>query len=153
MTLGDKVVVMCGGRIQQCGAPMDVYRRPANRFVAGFIGAPTMNFIDGRIESTDGRSSFVSDAARIDVEGPEGSATLGIRPEHLTLDADGPIELNVDVCEPLGDAVDVAGTCGEIRLVARLRRIEPPRPGDRLRLGIEPDTMHLFDADGTSIGR
>ena len=152
MTLGDRVVVMRDGRIQQCGAPMDVYGRPANRFVAGFIGAPTMNFIDGRIESGDGRSRFVSDALEIDAEGPEGSATIGIRPEHLILDPDGPLELMVDVSEPLGDAVDVIGTCGASRLVARLRRIEPPRPGDRLRLGIEPDTMHLFDADGTSIG-
>ncbi len=152
MTLGDRVVVMRDGRIQQCGAPMDVYGRPANRFVAGFIGAPTMNFIDGRIEFGDGRSRFVSDALEIDAEGPEGSATIGIRPEHLILDPDGPLELMVDVSEPLGDAVDVIGTCGASRLVARLRRIEPPRPGDRLRLGIEPDTMHLFDADGTSIG-
>ena len=152
MTLGDRVVVMRDGHIQQCGSPMEVYNRPANRFVAGFIGAPTMNFIEGCIESHGGHGTFVSDAVRIDLTGPDGPTTIGIRPEHLFIDEHGPIELVVNVSEPLGDATDVVGTCGGLNLVARLRRIEPPRPGDRLRLGIEDGAMHQFDANGTSIG-
>jgi len=110
-----------------------------------------MNFIEGRIESQGGQGTFVSDAVRIDLTGPDGPTTIGIRPEHLVLDEHGPIELIVNVSEPLGDATDVVGTCGGLHLVARLRRIEPPRPGDRLRLGIEDGAMHRFDADGTSI--
>ena len=147
MTLGDRVVVMHGGRIQQCGPPLEVYRRPANRFVAGFIGAPTMNFIEGRID--DGR--FRCDAFEVPVDAPDGSTTLGIRPEHLVQDDRGPIELQVRVSEPLGDAVDVVGDCGGRELVARLRRIEPPRSGDVLRLAMEPDSMHLFDGAGNAL--
>ena len=147
MTLGDRVVVMHGGCVQQCGRPMDVYRHPANRFVAGFIGAPTMNFIDGRID--DGR--FRCDAFEVGTSAPAGPASLGIRPEHLVQDDRGPIELQVRVSEPLGDAVDVVGDCGGHELVARLRRIEPPRSGDVLRLAMEPDSMHLFDEAGNAL--
>ena len=147
MTLGDRVVVMHGGRIQQVGTPMEVYQRPANRFVASFIGAPTMNTIDGRIESHDDRTMFVCDAFRLPVASTTtGDVTAGIRPEHFAVADDGPIELTVDVSEPLGDAVDVTGRCGDTTLVARLRRIAPPQPGDKLRLTIEPDTLHRFDS-------
>ena len=145
MTLGDRVVVMHHGHIQQVGPPMEVYQQPANHFVATFIGAPTMNTIDGRIESHDGRTVFTCGDLRLPVNHSAGDVTLGIRPEHLVLSNDGPIELTVDVSEPLGDATDVTGHCGDVPLVARLRRIAPPQPGDRLRLTMEPDAVHCFD--------
>ena len=147
MTLGDRVVVMHEGRIQQVGPPMEVYQRPANRFVATFIGAPMMNTIDGKLESHDGRMTFACGDLRIPVDhvDGDGAVTLGIRPEHLVLADDGPIELTVDVSEPLGDATDVTGRCGDIPLVARLRRIAPPQPGTTLRLTVEPGAAHCFE--------
>ena len=170
MTLGDRVVVMHDGHIQQVGTPMEVYQRPANRFVASFIGAPTMNTIDGEIvdqEQATGTSDvttpttdtvklaqpqpwkhlFIRDALEFPIERTTtGGVTVGIRPEHFVVAKDGPIELTVDVSEPLGDAVDVTGHCGDVTLVARLRRIAPPQPGERLRLGIEPGALHCFDS-------
>src|SRR5215208_7037694 len=85
MTLGDRIVVLADHRIQQVGRPMDVYRAPANRFVAGFIGTPPMNFLEGRVEA----SAFVGDAVRLPLApgrpAPAGPATLGIRPEDLAV--------------------------------------------------------------------
>ena len=147
MTLGDRVVVMRDGHIQQVGTPMEVYQRPANRFVASFIGAPTMNTIDGRIDDTNGHAMFTGGGLTLPIERTtSGGVTVGIRPEHFVVAEDGPIELTVDVSEPLGDAVDVTGHCGDVTLVARLRRIAPPQPGERLRLGIEPGALHCFDS-------
>ena len=151
MTLGDRVVVMNEGRIQQGGSPMEVYEHPANRFVATFIGAPTMNIIEGALEARDGRTVFSGSGLEVDlaaspagVEG--GSVSLGIRPEHLALSEKGPIELDVEVSEHLGDMTDVVGRCGDVQLVARLRRITPPRPGERVRLDIEPGAACCFDS-------
>ena len=146
MTLGDRVVVMHEGRIQQVGTPMEVYQRPANRFVASFIGAPTMNLIDGHVESHDGDTFFKCGGLQIPIaDVADGEVTIGIRPEHLVVADEGPIELTVDVSEPLGDAVDVTGHCGDVTLIARLRRIAPPQPGDRIRLAVESDALHCFN--------
>ncbi len=151
MTLGDRVVVMHEGRIQQVGSPMEVYEHPANRFVATFIGAPTMNILEGSLETRGGRTVFSGNGLEVDLDAPPagmngGSVCLGIRPEHLALSEQGTIELDVEVSEPLGDMTDVAGRCGDVQLVARLRRINPPSPGDRVRLVIEPGAACCFDA-------
>lgn len=155
MTLGDRVVVMNEGCVQQVGTPMEVYERPANRFVASFIGAPTMNILDGNLAARDGRTFFTCSGLELPIEAPPAgsdgmNASVGIRPEHFILDDSGDIDLEVEVSEPLGDATDVVGRCGNVQLVARLRRIQPPRPGDRLRLAAEPGTLHLFDEQGCS---
>jgi multiple sugar transport system ATP-binding protein len=156
MTLGDRVVVMHEGCIQQCGTPMEVYERPINRFVATFIGAPTMNMLEGQLEIRNGRTFFTGGGVELSLDTSpsninDSTGSLGIRPEHFLLADDGAIKLEVEVSEPLGDATDVVGRCGDTQLVARLRRIHPPQPGDQLRLNVESDEVHLFDENGNAV--
>jgi sn-glycerol 3-phosphate transport system ATP-binding protein len=172
MTLGDRIVVMSGGRVQQIGRPRDVYRRPVNLFVAGFIGSPPMNLLRGT--ASDGR--ITAGELVLDVAAGDRDVAVGIRPESLVRDpADGPaFELAVEVVEPLGEQVVVHGTVAgsavesgaeeetEIPLALQDRRAPvtavlgpsaEPAPGDRLRLGIAPDKVHVFDlASGEAIG-
>ncbi len=132
MTLGDRVAVMSGGKIQQLGTPQDVYDRPANLFVAGFIGNPPMNLI------------------------PEGDTVLGVRPERLTPDGEATLELMVEVVEPLGSEVMVHGSVsssdGPTPVTARLESGARPPVGQTLRLGYDPARSHRFDkASGAAI--
>jgi len=164
MTLGDRVVIMCGGIVQQVGAPLEVYRQPVNRFVAGFLGMPPMNFVEVRVEDGDGRLWAVeANGLRLPV--PErlarGTASLegrdlvlGIRPEAFSLregsatpNADhAAIELEVKVVEPLGDRMDLflAGPSGQ-RLVARVDASSAVKPGERVALVIDLDRIHFFE--------
>ncbi|MDY7109749.1 MAG: sn-glycerol-3-phosphate ABC transporter ATP-binding protein UgpC [Planctomycetota bacterium] len=172
MTLGDRLVVMEGGYIQQVGAPLEVYREPINRFVAGFLGSPAMNFIDGRIERIDGRLRFVDghdislplvgDLSRRAAERAGQAAVLGVRPEQFRSDpgrreahgvsgipgADGEaaIAFQVTVTEPLGDRMDVYGsTAGGATIVARVDAATLCRPGERTRFHVDPAAIHLFE--------
>ena len=164
MTLGDRVVIMCGGIVQQVGAPLEVYRQPVNRFVAGFLGMPPMNFIEVKIEGSQGRLWAIEangvhlplpdrlgrDAGRL--EGRD--LVLGIRPEAFSL-PDGSldpgadrfaVELEVKVVEPLGDRMDLflAGPSGQ-RLVARVDASSAVKPGGRQTLRIDLERIHLFE--------
>ena len=158
MTLGDRVVVMKDGLIQQVGPPLEVYRKPSNLFVATFIGAPAMNLVEGRI-AQDGGSFEGPDGLRLalgpnrtGVE-PGRSVTLGVRPQHLEPSADG-MELAVRICEPLGDETDVMlDGPGGLDFTARLRLDEVPAAGLAMRLAPKPGTLHLFDTDsGVRLG-
>lgn len=163
MTLGDRVVIMCGGLVHQVGTPLEVYRHPANRFVAGFLGMPPMNFVDVRVEQENGQL-WAAERDGIRVPIPERFATahadlagrelvLGIRPEAFCLKTSGatsaghaPIELEVKVVEPLGDRMDLFlhGPAGK-RLVARVDASSAIRPGGRLGLLIDLERVHLFE--------
>ncbi|MFN3168825.1 MAG: ABC transporter ATP-binding protein [Phycisphaeraceae bacterium] len=154
MTLGDRVVVMSGGHIQQQGTPLDVYTHPANRFVAGFIGMPTMNFIDGRIEREGGDAAFVGGGVRLAMAAApqaDGGVVLGLRPEHFTL-ADQPaspgtptLELAVQVVEPLGATMDVYGAlAGGQRLLVRTEAA-PIQAGTTRRFAVAMHKAHLFE--------
>ncbi|MHA3980785.1 ABC transporter ATP-binding protein [Halovulum sp. GXIMD14794] len=160
MTLADRIVVLRDGRIEQVGAPLELYQRPVNRFVAGFIGSPTMNFFDALVTSGGIRLTghpectlSLPQAARLD----DGArVTLGIRPEHF---APGPLPtgnltLSVDVVERLGaTSYAYAETRGEAPvIVARPEDAGNDAPGDSITVGIRPDRAHLFDKDGTRIG-
>ena len=134
MTLADKIVVLNKGRIEQVGAPLELYHRPATRFVAGFIGSPQMNFIEG-------------DYARA-----QGAHCVGVRPEHLCLAADGPIEGTLRHAELLGNetfAYIDAGTLGE--LTARVDGSVALKPGETLRLGYRSEHLYRFDTAGLRI--
>jgi multiple sugar transport system ATP-binding protein len=172
MTLGDRIVVMSGGRVQQIGRPQDVYREPANLFVAGFIGSPAMNLLRGRVQ---GGTATAGELQLEAPEVPDGEVAVGVRPEAMTtVDTGGPMfEFWVDVVEPLGDGVVVHGTVegttvesgaeeeAEIPLViegarapltVRLPGLIEPSPGDRLRLSVV-GRAHLFDLrSGNAIG-
>jgi len=150
MTMADHVVVMRQGMIEQQGAPMDLYDRPANKFVAGFIGSPAMNFVDGTT-SEDGQS-VVLDLPETPViplhrkvEGVR-KVTLGMRPEHLHLDPEnGPLAVSIRSVESTGSmAYYTTMTDPEIMLVeqGRSRFVA----GDAARLRIAPENVHLFDA-------
>ncbi|WP_334064012.1 ABC transporter ATP-binding protein [Limimaricola cinnabarinus] len=149
MTLADKIVVLRGGNIEQVGAPMDLYRDPDNRFVAGFIGSPAMNFVGGSVAEGGvlapglGARTLPSGAA---LPAPGAEVIVGVRPQHLAL-APGDSHL-VDLVERLGGvsyAYLVAGT-GD-RLVVELSEDDPaPRSGERVGLEIAAERVMLFDA-------
>jgi len=148
MTLADKIVVLRLGEVEQVGAPMDLYRDPDNKFVAGFIGSPAMNFLDGTV----GEGSVSIPALKMDVPAPLATAykghkvTAGLRPEHLSIDRDGDA-LSVDMTESLGGvsyAYLVAET-GE-RIIVEERGDERVQAGARVGLNFEPERMYLFDA-------
>ena len=159
MTLGDRIVVMSDGVMQQQGTPFEVYRRPANRFVASFIGTPPMGFVEGAIAQTDGELRFVSGdgliSLRVDdahVEGVKPAlgvrTTLGIRPQAMTLaKAAQPgktVRATVGVVELLGDQMDVTCTVGELTLIARVRAEAGLAPGDEVHLAVETERVHYF---------
>jgi multiple sugar transport system ATP-binding protein len=150
MTLADKIVVMHDGVVEQVGVPLDVYDRPANVFVAGFIGSPAMNFLRGTLVD-DGRA-FRSDsgfAVRLDTPIHGGDARpviAGIRPEHVVVCDDGqPVE--VVVVEPTGSATQVNVRRGSDELVCEFRERVPARAGETLWIAPMPGCVHLFDAE------
>jgi len=151
MTMADRIVVMNAGRIEQVGTPLELYDRPTNLFVAGFLGSPAMSFIDGTaVRSGQGMSVRLSDGTLVPVAGSltsEGaSVTLGIRPEHYRLDPAGPIRLLVDVIEPTGSESHIYGHIGQSEVRAVFRERISVEPGASLQLSVEPEKIHLFDA-------
>ncbi|MCX5513044.1 ABC transporter ATP-binding protein [Kaistia algarum] len=160
LTLADRIAVMRDGVIQQLASPSEIYHRPVNRFVAGFIGAPAMNFVDGAIE-TEGGPHFVAGDWRLDLAAypfgaapVAGPATLGFRPEHVELAAAldrQTIAATVSVVEPMGaDTViwaEHAGTTFSIRIMSDVRIA----PGTVLSPALDIARASLFAADGTRL--
>jgi multiple sugar transport system ATP-binding protein len=152
MTMGDKIVVMKEGRIEQTGSPLELYDHPANLFVAGFIGSPSMNFLPGTLRRNGG-------AARVDfgdgtqIEAPHSSGgsdgqsvILGTRPEHLTLVDGGGIAVRVVVIEPTGAETLVLCRHAESELAAVFRERHDFAPGSTIHLLPDLERAHLFDA-------
>ncbi|HEV8035300.1 sn-glycerol-3-phosphate ABC transporter ATP-binding protein UgpC [Yoonia sp.] len=149
MTLADKIVVLRLGRIEQVGAPMDLYRDPDNKFVAGFIGSPAMNFLSGKVTDEGVEIAGLKQVLTTDLAaGHVGEhVTVGLRPEHLAIDPNGDA-LTVDLVESLGGvsfAYLVADT-GE-RIVVEERGDERVKEGQRIGLSFEPQRLYLFDND------
>ncbi|WP_035056391.1 ABC transporter ATP-binding protein [Andreprevotia chitinilytica] len=164
MTLADKIVVLSAGRIEQVGSPHTLYHHPANRFVAGFIGSPKMNFLAGTVQGFDG--DFVQ--VQLDNGGIQSVAvergalkagervTLGIRPEHLhVVHGSQIIPATVTAQESLGDHAYVYADCPAAPdgLILRVPEEEQYRPGTALQLGADPQRCHLFDASGQALAR
>jgi multiple sugar transport system ATP-binding protein len=162
MTLADRVVVMNGGRIEQIGAPNDLYHAPRTRFVAGFIGSPAMNFLPCRLEEADGALRVrLNDevalpvpparAARYRAEVGRSGLTFGLRPEHLTEAKPngekqlGYIDAAIEVAEPLGMETLVFFRINGIDVCGRVSPNAGAREGMRLRLAASLDHMHLID--------
>jgi multiple sugar transport system ATP-binding protein len=146
MTMADKIVVMNAGNVEQIGAPLDLYDRPANRFVAGFIGSPSMNFIEGKITPQGFAARGVTLPLPAGVSGDSGdSAVYGIRPEHFELAADG-LPATVKLVEPMGSETQVTMMLGEQQVIGVFRERVQAAPGATIT--IRPDTacVHLFDA-------
>ena len=154
MTMADKIVVMQGGKIEQVGAPLELYDRPANTFVAGFIGSPAMNMAPGVVR---GGAVELDSGARLPLppglslaEGRE--VTYGIRPEHLSVGPSG-LSGSVAVVEPTGSETHVVLRAGGQDVVALFRDRVPFRPGDALTFAPDAEKVHLFDkASGVRLG-
>ncbi|MBO0905992.1 ABC transporter ATP-binding protein [Jiella sonneratiae] len=149
MTMADKIVVMHDGAVAQVGAPLELYDRPDNLFVAGFIGSPAMNFLTGHIEGGDARRFVTGDGHVLPVGRPGTAAAgaeliYGVRPESFHLGGDVP--LTVDVVEPTGSETHVLARLGKTEVTCVFRERIAARPGEEIRVGIDPESVHVFDA-------
>jgi multiple sugar transport system ATP-binding protein len=149
MTLASRVVVMQSGQVQQIGTPLEVYERPANRFVAGFLGAPAMAFVDGEVDGA-GRFSAgelsVSPGAGCCAGSVAGrAAVLGVRPEHVAIRADGALAGTVSLVEPMGNHQVVWVRCGAHLLASLVHDDALYAPGQAVRFAIDAQRVSLFD--------
>ena len=156
MTMGDRIAVMNDGRLEQIGTPDEIYNRPATLFVAGFVGSPPMNLIEGEIVTQNGRARFISQDFEVEPKlatGVAGPATLGIRPQHLHIHAEwrnGAVPVTVFAVEHLGRESVVILEDGERNKLHAL--VEPGfagRVGDRLHAAPDPAHCLLFDRAGS----
>ena len=159
MTMGHRIAVMKDGKLQQLGSPLEVYERPANIFVAKFIGTPPMNFFSATLEDGGSRvvngafSLPVADSLKAVTTGKSGrKVEVGIRPDHLLspeVPARGPVaslDLKVELVEPLGNEIIVHGRAGDASLVFRLPPTRAPEHGSLFKVHVELDALQLFDA-------
>jgi multiple sugar transport system ATP-binding protein len=159
MTLGDRIVVMHAGRVQQVDAPLALYARPTNTFVAGFIGSPSMNFVHGEI-TRDGGTAFRARGGTFSVPVPaewgdrlasraSREVILGIRPEDVraggTGDDPAVVRLRLDLAEPMGNEIVLHASGGEHELTARIAPQPLPAPGAEVALVLDTSRAHLFD--------
>jgi len=152
MTMADRIVILKAGVVQQIGTPEQVYQRPSNRFVAGFIGSPTMNFFDaavvsGGVRLHDGTTFALPPPALAAAHGADvRNAVLGVRPEHLRVVAgDEPgLKVKVSVVEPLGSDTLLYFDSGGSRHVARVAPEFHVQLGDNVTFGVAPGKAHLF---------
>src|SRR6266511_3471795 len=150
MTMADKIVVMHDGLVEQIGAPLEIYDRPDNLFVAGFIGSPAMNFLKGTIRLNGAASFSGPGGIRLPLAtapaGANGRPVIyGIRPEHFVIADDG-AEAEVQVVEPTGSELQIAARIGGDDVIAVFRERYDFKPGDKIRLKPDPRLVHLFDA-------
>ncbi|MEM1162752.1 MAG: TOBE domain-containing protein, partial [Pseudomonadota bacterium] len=160
MTLADRIVVMHGGHIQQQGTPEELFKRPANKFVAGFLGMPPMNFLGGTVADRDG-GIFIEGAgfalrladdkaAAVRAHG-KGAVILGVRPSDLLFEPEAPAEraltLQVRVCEYIGAQSVLLCSCGPDTVTVEVKSETPLALGETLTFSVDPARMHLFDQE------
>ncbi|RDI96352.1 sn-glycerol-3-phosphate ABC transporter ATP-binding protein UgpC [Meiothermus sp. QL-1] len=164
MTLGQRIVVMKDGEIQQVDTPLNLYDFPANRFVAGFIGSPSMNFIRSRVLVEGGSVYFTGDGFKVRADGALASSLLpysgkevwmGIRPEHIGLkgwtsipEGENVVRVQVEVVEPLGADTEVHAEVGGHTLTAKVDGHAMVLPGDTVELLIDTGKLHAFEVEG-----
>jgi len=168
MTLGDRIVVMKDGLMQQCGKPLEIYNRPVNRFVAGFLGTPPMNFFSGRLAFHEGRAYFEADIFRLllpqawtDRLSRHGGqpVVLGLRPENFSTKPEGnfasqenSLTVTVEVVEPLGDKVDAyVSTPSHGHIVCRIDARAGLTEGDKVTLYTDVSRVHVFEPGDTGL--
>lgn len=163
MTMGDRIVIMKDGVVNQIDTPLSLYNNPVNKFVAGFIGSPSMNFMDGRIES-EGGLVFKDDASTLSFGIPESqlarlqpytgkAVTLGIRPEDMydtQQRMDGSfhqITIVPEVVEPMGSEIYLYFQLGGVQNTARIPAREKPKAGEKMQLFIDTEKLHYFNKE------
>ena len=149
MTMADRIVVMRDGRIEQIGAPLDVYDRPANMFVAGFIGSPSMNFLTGKLEGHDNTMAFtLPGGTRILIDRndlPAGSdVVMGVRPEHFLIAGKGAVA-GVTVIEPMGSETQIHARMDDQEIVVLSHQRQKISPGETVHLAVDANAVHFFD--------
>jgi len=163
MTMGDRIVVLKDGHIQQIDTPLNLYDRPTNRFVASFIGSPAMNFVEGRVSRADGLRFLGTDGTvefRIDHAAAgrlssfvDKKVVLGVRPEDIYTSGNGTARLSevgsakLDVVEPMGNEIVFYATSGASNLVARVAPQDLPEVGTDVPLWFDTSKLHYFDAE------
>ncbi|MDR0821895.1 MAG: sn-glycerol-3-phosphate ABC transporter ATP-binding protein UgpC [Oscillospiraceae bacterium] len=175
MTMGDRIVVMKDGYVQQIDSPINLYTSPKNKFVAGFIGSPQMNFISARVIKNGGKylvefgspDTKQAKGRKFYVEIPDNKVndkleryvdhkdvSFGIRPEHMYNDEEyiskattGVVEAGVEVTEMMGAEIYLYLTCEGTPIISRVSSTSTARPGDTIKLAIDPQHIHLFDND------
>ncbi|MFT5786832.1 MAG: multiple sugar transport system ATP-binding protein [Ascidiaceihabitans sp.] len=158
MTLADKIVVMHGGHIQQQGTPEELFKRPINKFVAGFLGMPPMNFMDATLTDKGGTLwaegkgfsiTLPADRAKDAQKSGQPSVTLGLRPSDLVYAPDSKpeqsLDLNVIVSEYVGAQSVLICECGDAKITVELKSETPIALGETLRFAFQPENIHLFD--------
>ena len=159
MTLADQIVVLRAGRVEQVGRPLDLYNAPANRFVAGFIGSPRMNFLDGEFaEARDGCAvvslpgfGLVATDRRADGLAPGARLSLGIRPEHAAIDPVGVVKGGITLVEQLGGLSTVR--IDAFDLTVQIAGQTSLRLGETAHIGLPRENLHVFDAAGLALAR
>jgi len=153
MTLADRIVVLNQGRIEQQGTPIELYRKPANLFVAGFIGSPAMNFLDGVVDGVDGAPAVrLKDSTSIRIAGERKvkagqSVKVGLRPEHLSLASGGsPLTGQTLLVEPTGAQTHVLFDLAGDQVTAVVDGEAPVRYGQPLNVSVSPEQVYVFDA-------
>ena len=160
MTMADKIVVLQAGRVEQVGSPLELYHRPVNLFVAGFIGSPRMNMLPGEIidASPDGVTVALANGARVSAQNaPEtlrkgDQVTFGVRPEGFRVDPNGPVAGKVILVERLGGLTLLhVTTDGGTQVTVQIEGSDPTRVNDVVRLSMDPDLCHVFDKNGQAV--
>ena len=151
MTMADRIVVMHDGIVEQIGKPLELYDRPANLFVAGFIGSPAMNMIEGRISGDTVEALVMADGTELPLPPLPGaksgrSVVYGIRPEQVRLDPQG-LPVRVVVTEPTGSETQVVARLGGQEVTFVFHHRLDVKPGDDLRIAIDTTNVHLFDQE------
>ncbi|QWW71087.1 ABC transporter ATP-binding protein [Rhizobium sp. WYJ-E13] len=152
MTMADKIVVMHDGIVEQIGSPLELYDRPANLFVGGFIGSPAMNMIHGRLDPENVTQFVAANGTRLPVANPPASAVgrelvYGLRPEYISLDPNG-LPAEIVVIEPTGYETHLTVRLGGSEVSCVFRERIDARPGEAIRVTIDAKHVHLFDAEG-----
>jgi multiple sugar transport system ATP-binding protein len=157
MTMADRIVVLRDGVVEQIGRPLDLYDRPDNLFVAGFIGSPAMNFLDGRVEiGADGPVFQLGDGVTLPVAAGGAAAAgrevvYGVRPEHMRFATTG-IPVTIDGVEPTGSEMMVYGNLGDQKVFCLFRERLALEPGQNIHISVDPALTHIFDkATGQAI--
>jgi multiple sugar transport system ATP-binding protein len=158
MTMGDRIVIMLDGSVQQVGAPMDIYQKPANRFVAGFIGSPPMNFLSARLVAEGAQLELRGQGLRIPLPAdkaarlgrtPGEEVLLGIRPENLLLrppaPACEPMLAQIEIVEAIGSDIYLNFTQAGTPMTARVEATADIKVGQEVSLYPDPERIHLFD--------
>nr|WP_193363416.1 sn-glycerol-3-phosphate ABC transporter ATP-binding protein UgpC [Haloarcula amylolytica] len=156
MTMADRIVILNQGELQQVAPPERCYDEPNNKFVAGFIGSPSMNFFEVSVTNSGGRTTVHSAGVEftLNVDIPDGEYTLGVRPEDFVAeDAGSYIDTVVDVVEPMGsdNFLYLETADGSKEVVARVDSEYRPERGDEIALGFHTEDMHLFGPDGERV--